>query len=162
VTKQRVFTVNYSNIGVDEKDSLKSSHLKRNEALAVAFGDDSIITEKETWVGTPALIQRLGITPEMAIANGEIHAAIALFEDFSKGWLKLDGIYWNEQFENKGASASFCSIFPSKEQNWTFSAVEMPPLDSELMTRKLKTYSHRHNMPYAIQEQRSAPASLSL
>jgi hypothetical protein len=160
LTEKRIFTVNYSDKDVPEKETMRSSHSTWKDAMSVAFGDESLITTTNALVGTYLLIKRLGITEEMAIANGEVHAAVALLEDFSKSWLNIDGIIWNERYANKSASATFMSVFPSREQNWKSHEAPMPEFDQN--PAQPKTVSHRYPMPHKPFVQKVAPISLSM
>lgn len=132
VTFSELYRVNYSEDG-DQLGS--SSHRTYEDAMNVAFGNDSLISSQKEWVGTRKLAEQLGISEDLAVSKGDTYAVIAMIEEYSKKGMPIDGIYWKEDYNPSSLKSPFMAIFPHKTQEWSSHPCPMPASDEELMKR---------------------------
>lgn len=162
ISKGTLYTVDYSDDNTDPSQILLSSHLSYNDALAVAMGDESRISKKESWIGTHKLSELLGISQDIAIADGELHATIAMLESLSVSWKNVDGIIWSEKVDGLKNDDTFCSIFRSKEDSWKSTIVKMPEQDSDLSHHQSKLLHSRYTIPFISSLQHQSSSELSM
>lgn len=138
VTYTDLYRVNYSE---DGDDLGTSAHRSSVEAMAVAFGNESLITSQKEWVGTKKLADQLGISEDLAISKGDIYAVIAVIEQYSKEGMQVDGVFWSEEYNPSSLKSPFMAIFPHKKEEWSTFQCKMPNNDEELL-KKLPSTTH--------------------
>ncbi|MFK4132312.1 hypothetical protein ACI2KR_08465 [Pseudomonas luteola] len=154
----KVFKVNFSDpeMGLDE--SLFSTHLSYSKALSVAFGEEGRISQEDTWIGTAKLSKELGISQDAAIAQGPLHAYVAILSQLAEKGVDIDGIYWEKEYDPASDKAPFCSIFPNKAEAWLSQSIETPSNDYHLMSKRSETaYQH-----YSIKSEQQRPHQLDM